>query len=82
MKLEVNKILNLGPEQESVKGLNLSVPAPLTYTNRAEKSGFSFGPLSLGLFQTSKWLTLASWPHSSQLHRTFSLLIMTTQIVS
>lgn len=82
MKLEIKKILSLGPEQGSVEGLNLSVPAPLTYTSRAEKSGFSFRPLSLGLLKTSEWITLTSWPLSSKLLRTFPLLIMTTQIVS
>lgn len=83
-----------GRIRDPVKGLSLSVPTPLTHTSRTEKSEFSFkGPLSLkqgcpesvmikqGLCHTSKYITLAPHPPSSQCRRTF-LLFMTTQHVS
>lgn len=48
MNLEVKRSWGWGRSRGPVKGLSLSVPAPLTYTTRTEKSESSFkGPLCL-----------------------------------
>lgn len=77
MNLELKKILRMGPEQGSVKVLNLIVPTPLTHTSRVEKSGLSFNFPFPWTFLNQQEDHTCSWPHSSQPHRTFSLLIMT-----
>lgn len=78
MNLEIKKI-EAGARAGVCEGFE-SLSASTTDTHQYQD--FLLIPLSLGLFQTSKWITLASWRHSSHLHRIFSLLIMTTQIVS